>query len=470
MSSASDRSTLERVLATSRVFQAMAKAPTLGSYLAPPLAWNPPCSAFPARPILESVIRREAGRLYGEETARVVAQAMKARWCVESGAHLHLPRRQDRVTRPGLAQANPLILQGQILWLACHKALGAEAALSLNTGLTPLDGKITGTYLDLAERPLPTRLLSSKFARTPHVLAPLPESATIDRARRAVALHAGRGLVTDRESRLQNRYLDWFDPQIGHLTFGDRVGVGHSDLVREMVPEMPTYITLDLVRIASSFLADCLSTKETLIGRIFSNSSLVERFYDHHRGIATGWKDGETLFWEVLEGSGRRRLTDSRKFYPPSTLPDALRTERVFPRTLLGFWCLLVEGGLCAIGARRQCEYLTTLKNRAAVFLKQVLREEHRADAVMQLPLDRATFGPGWGGSQYGLVVGLDLLRDPLSAQECRQIVALSGRESLRVSAAALKGLIFDEPVAWGDSEVDQLCPVVRPGSTQHGV
>src|SRR5882724_8980571 len=99
---------------------------------------------FPYAELLKKHIVLEIQRLYGNQFAKIANKQLEEGWAIETGAHLHIPRKFDKVGNVQGPQINQLYFQGQVLWAYANESLGRKLSISLSSGKVPLDNINSG--------------------------------------------------------------------------------------------------------------------------------------------------------------------------------------------------------------------------------------------------------------------------------------------------------------------------------------
>jgi len=440
---------LKKILDGRPALQAIAEAHSLGEYLEPPLRWNPGQGAFPLRPFLEELILKEVERLYGTPTREVLQGEFSKNWAVETGAHIHLPRRYDRLEKKGAGQINPVVFQGQVVWAAVrHALLGSRINFSMNTGRVPLCNANSGAYLDYSFTAEPLRLVSNRYMNTPQMFIPALDEEELKKKDEQLKVLLEQRKITDAEYAYAKEVLDVFavhrDGRFNH-----QVAVGQTHIMNKVLPQGMRQVTIDLENIGTAFIVRLLRDPSSTLYRIFSDGKLRARFYGALKGIRTAWEEGDSMFYEVDRSGKELRLREYRGSCAPEVLADLLVSERILHKGLLGFYAFLIEGGLCPIGGMFQSQYCTELRDRMIPIL-EAIGEGARTACLAQMPTAVAAGPtPCWGlvrrDTGIELLIALDCMAASLTDADFDKIPALSGRDSLRLAAPSLAQLMLHE-------------------------
>ncbi|MBI2623519.1 MAG: hypothetical protein HYW65_02995 [Candidatus Liptonbacteria bacterium] len=451
---------LKKILDGRPALQAIAEARTLGEYLEPPLRWNPEKGAFPLRPLLEDLILKEAERLYGIPTREALREEFSKNWAVETGAHIYLPRRYDRLEKKGAGQINPVVFQGQVLWAALRRALlGSRINFSMNTGRIPLCNANSGAYLDFSFSTEPLRLVSNRYMNTPQLFIPALDDEKLKEKTEQLQALASQEKITDAEYAYAKEVLAVF---VEHRDgrFNHQVAVGQAHIMNKVLPQGMRQVTIDLENIGTAFIVRLLRDPSSTLYRIFSDEKLRARFYGALKGIRTAWEEGDSMFYEVDRSGKELKLREYRGDLMPEVLADLLESERILHKGLLGFYIFIIEGGLCPIGGMFQSQYCIELRDRMIPIL-EAIGEEARAAHLQEMPTAVAATSPCWGlvrrGAGVELLIAMDCMAVPLSEADFAKIPALSGRDSLRLAAPSLAQLMLHEEAGVTYEELREL-------------
>jgi len=439
---------LKKILDGRPALQVIAEAPRLDKYLEPPLRWNPEQGAFPLRPLLEELILKEVGRLYGDETREALRSELLKSWAVETGAHIHLPRRYDRMEKKGAGQINPVVFQGQVVWAAVRRALlGSRINFSMNTGRIPLCNANSGSYLDYSFTAEPMRLVSNRHMNTPQMFIPALDENEIKKKSEQLDALLVQKKINDAECAYAKEVLAVFaEHRDGR--FSHQLATGQAHIMNKVLPQGMRQVTIDLENIGTAFMVRLLRDESSTLYRIFNDEALRLRLHDALKGARTAWGEGESMFYEIDRSGKELKLHEYRGDCTPKVLAELLESERILHKGLLGFYTFIIEGGMCPIGGMFQSQYCTELRDRVTPLLK-TLGEERRAATLAQMPTAVAATTPCWGlvGRDTGmeLLIALDCMSRPLTDVDFEKIPALSGRESLYLAVPSLAQLMLHE-------------------------
>ncbi|MBI4835640.1 MAG: hypothetical protein HY817_00095 [Candidatus Abawacabacteria bacterium] len=450
---------LEAVFANKPVLRGLIHQETLGQYLDNALHWNVG-EEFAGKQAFLSRLGHEVARLYGDQTAAKVTAQMLTSFVLETGAHLHLPRRQDKVSKSTPYNVNAIIFQGQILWAAANAAKGHSVSISFSSSRVPVNNANSATYLDLPALEAPVRLVSDRYKESPQYAVPGINEEARARLRGQLAKIKGRLGNDHAEVQLLESFLVICDRHPDHLS--DQAALMHSTWMNQVLSESEiTPVTIDSESVAAQFLADMLADKSSVVGRIFADAALRQQFLVDMAGIPTGWEEGEIPFNQIDNSGKSARLQPYTGNLDPDLLAQKLRAREILPYGILKFFCLISDAGVCPIGGMMQSGYLTELRNRSEKFL-QMLGEARRADKLATMPTDVAIVSPCWGIAlaQKSLLNGVDALNAGVSKSDLQRIIQLSGRESLAIAAPTLYAFMCGEtpPLGYG-SDLAALTP-----------
>jgi len=445
------------------------------NHLMPGLSWNPDPNNFPKRKCLEEIIIMETERLYGFKLAQDVSGQLTESWCVETGAHLHIPRRFDRVTIQDSHDFTPIVSQGQIFVPILRKDFDHRLNISLNTGRVPPDNDNSGAFLDLPSLEKPLRLVPSRFDETPQTLIPAISASDLQKKRQQLETFLGQKRITIDEFKLGCELLKNFENHPD--SFSDQAATTHALVMDKTLTSLGVkQITLDSEKIGVFFLRHLLKDKSSIIHEIFSNQNMLLSFINLFADISTGWssallktglknsvfkdsvlftrvdrssKEPKTTNLGLIKENGQLFIGDKREFkllLEPKAIEEALSAGVIMPTGVLKFFSFLTEAGLCMIGGMNQAGYSTLIKEKACELLTQIGLVE-RAKALLVVPTQLIVISPSWG------IVGneeearpLDLMSvaiNPLTREELLQISKINGRTALTLSSLAL-GQLFN--------------------------
>lgn len=425
--------TLARILEGRPALRRIAEAPTLREHLDSGLAWNPPTGVFPHRDALADVIVGEITRLHGGCAGQRTRDALAASWVVETGAHLNLPRRFDRAAVKDGPQANPLVFQGQTLWVAATVSRGLPAAISLSSGRVPVNNANSGCYLDYAPQAEPIRLASNRYKETPQSLVPaLPESKWNEVRRRANGSAVAEAILAAMTKPA--------------VRFADQIVRGHAAFMSLVLPAEVRHVTVDSERVGAEFLRELFHDETSLLFRVFSDAERTNRFIAEFADLDTGWKESQTPFNRLEPDRDPPKFAEYDGALDPACAREGLASGDLFAKGPLKFFAFMVEGGLCPIGGMFQSGYCTRIRDLAARLLRD-MGHEARAQTLATMPTEIAVVTPVWGVSEANdtLANALDLVERPLTRADLKEIGGVSGRSALALATPTLAQLLLGE-------------------------
>lgn len=433
--------------------------------LIPAMDWNP--ANFPARNVLVNIICSETSRLYGHSVATDVRSSLCRSFAVETGAHLHLPRRRDVVTKHDRFDFTPVVSQGQVFFALAKKKSGHEINISLNTGRIPANNDNSGSHLDLPSLTDPIRLLPGRFEKTAETT--IPSTSFEDIKHKTLQLH---GLlqsrkITQPEFLLGREILQQFQRFQGG--FSDQIAVSHSLIFNKVFSNLGmTQVTLDSEKVGILFLSRLLNDSHSLIHHIFQTPELIIKFFTEFAGIDTGWSTdgnrGSVFFHHInrlekitkleslnlVREDGSLFLVSYNNHFKlpvdPTHLISGLNSGEIMPVGVLKFFSFMLEAGLCSVGGMNQAEYCNQIKQKTITFLRS-LGVNKRVEQISQIPTSFVTISPSWGLVEIndqisGPSTMMSLALDPLIKGEIAKIEKISGKTALTLSALAL-GQLF---------------------------
>lgn len=430
----------DEIIAANPLLCEIASAPSLADYLKPAFYWNPPIHFFPLRDTLEEIITREVAALYGIATSMRLGNSLQKNWVVETGAHVHLPRRFDRANKKDGIQINPLIFQGQVAWAAASLHHGRNICLSLSSSRVSPNNVNSGRYVDFSLYADSGILVSDKWKETPQMLIPRISHETLD----GVLKRMARADISEHEYSFLEEVLECIRTTLG--VFSDQIVAGHSLIMSKILPSSIKQLSLDGDRIGAYFMTALLENSESIWFRIFSDEELRRQFLSLLQDIPTGWKHGESPFHLVDNQRSKPKLDEYDGLLMPEVIVQKLRLMEIIPKGALKYAALILEGGICSVGGMFQSAYCTQIRDRLVLFLNSI-GEVERADVLEQMPTHLATITPCWGLRKND--AGLELLQaffcrqSPLSDDEMKIIAGLSGESALMLALPALAKLLL---------------------------
>lgn len=392
--------------------QLMSKKP-VKEYLESALTWKMQPDKFPYADLLRKYIVLEIQRLYGNSFAKIANIQLKEGWAVETGAHLHIPRKYDKVGVTQGYQINPVYFQGQVFWAYANHNLGRKLSISLSTGKVPLDNINSGAYLDLPAFKAPVTLASKKkHPDSPQTLIPATGKEEILKKIEQMEMLRKQRLLPQNQYELGMLVLNNFLKI--QSSFSDQVATTHALMMDKILPVKQ--ITIDSEKIDIEFLANIFKDKNSLTYKIFADSSLREKFINYFVGILKGWPAGANPFFSIIKKDEGFRLVNYHGELDPKTLAKGLKEKTIFPSVIMKFFVMMVEAGISPNGAWTQSVYCTQTKERAVKFLKELGFTE-RAEAVAAIPTQIAAisscFGMHEANGKYELADAISVLLSP---------------------------------------------------------
>jgi hypothetical protein len=421
-------------------------------YLRPALEWRMRQELFPYAELLRKHIVLEVQRLYGNTLSRVVHDQLESGWVIETGAHLHVPRKYDKVGMTQGQQINAAYFQGQVFWAFANHSLGRKVSISLSTGKVPLDNINSGAYLDLPSLKTSITLASKKkHPDSPQSLIPATNKEEILKKMEQIHMLKRQKLLTQKEYEFALLVLNNFL----HIqsSFADQVATTHAFLMDRILPVKQ--ITLDSEKIGIEFLAHVLEDSNSLLHKIFVDAQLREKFITSFAGILKGWPLGANPFYTIVQKEEGYRLVGYEGSLEPLALAKGLRTKTIFPSVIMKFFAMMVEAGISPNGAWTQAVYCTQTKEKAVAFLRELGLTE-RADVVAQIPTHisaaSACFGMHEFQGKYELMDAISVLLDPF-AYDIKSKLAISGRQAFLLATPFLYEYLLKEagPLSYAD-------------------
>lgn len=456
----------ESILKIRPMVRYLNKEESVFDYLNTALTWRMQSEVFPYAELLRKHIVLEVQRLYGTYLAGIANKQLEEGWAIETGAHLHVPRKYDKVGITQGPQINAAYFQGQVFWAYANQKLGRKLSISLSTGKVPLDNINSGAYLDLPALKAPITLASKKkHPDSPQTFIPatgkediLKKIEQIDMLRRQRILPQEQ---YDFAFLILNNFL--------HIqsSFSDQVATTHALLMDRILPVKQ--ITVDSEKIGIEFLANVLEDPNSLIHKIFADNALREKFISSFAGILKGWPLEANPFYRIIQKDEGYRLVNYDGDLDPLTIAKGLRTKTVFPSIIMKFFTFMVEAGISPNGAWTQAVYCTETRERAVVFLRELGYTE-RADAVAAIPTHiaaaNACFGIREFQGNYELLDSISVLLNPF-AYDLKSKLDISGNQALLLATPFLYEYLLKQPgpVSYNDLK-DQVQSAVFENNT----
>lgn len=413
-------------------------------YLRPALEWKMQDNIFPQANLLKQIIVAYIARLYDEATATIADDQLKHGWVIETGAHLHIPRRYNSALKKDEAQINPLLFQGQVMWALANQTLGNSISLSLNSGRVPLDNTNSGAYLDLPALKNPITLASKKkHPDSPQSLIPARSIEEINKKIEQIEMYRKQKVLPQEEYEIALQILNNF---LKHQSsFSDQVATSHALLMNKILPI--TQITLDSEQIGLEFIISLLENNESLLHSIFSDSKLRTKFITDLGNIRTGWSNDYSPFYHIANKEEGYRLENYTGPLDPEMLVKGLREKTIHPTGVLKFFALMAEAGICPSGGWTQAGYCTDIRNKGAKFLKDIGFIE-QGEALQKMPTYIAAVGPCWGlhkvNDRVELIDAITAILNP-SIINMSAIKDMSSRQAFLIAAPTLYEFILEE-------------------------
>jgi len=437
---------------------------TILEYLRPAVEWKQQKDIFPYTDLLSEVITSGIEGLYGKNLAKKAKKQLESSWVVETGAHLHIPRRYEKVLYTEGPQINSLLFQGQILWALANKALGNDLSISLNSGRVPLDNTNSGAYLDLPGLKTPMPLMSKKrYPEAPQSFIPAASKIDIKRKMELLAAYRQSRNLPEHQYLLGMEVLKNFLKV--QSNFSDQVCTTHALMLNKVSPIKQ--ITLDSEFVGRDFILPLLEDKKSLMYKIFNTPGLREKFIISFANIRTGWVLGVgTPFHSIIEVDGELRLANYNGNLDPATLIKGLKNRTLWPTGVLKFFVMMAEAGMLPTGGWTQSVYCSDIKAQAIKFLEELSLTE-RAKVLQQMPTYIAAVAPCWGIDEIGghlqLLDAMTPILDPASV-DLSQIINLTCDQTLLVAMPTLYEFILGEPPSLNyDDLEDNLQFALRP-------
>lgn len=428
-------------------------APIL-DYLHPAVTWKQQTS-FPYADTLSAILISHIERLYGTDAAEGVTKQLQNSWVIETGAHLHIPRRYNKVAPTQEAQINPLLFQGQMLWGYANHLLGNKFSISLNSGRVPLDNTNSGAYLDLPALKSPLTLASKrKHPDSPQSLIPARTKEEIKEKMDLLDMYKKQKLIPENQYKLGQQVLkNFFEVQ---TSFSDQVSTSHALLLNTLLPLKQ--ITLDSEAIAKEFIIKLLKDSTSLTHTLFANPDRRRLFLKELGNIQTGWTEKSSPFYQVHRSGEGFRLVQYDGELDPDTIVKGLEKNTLWPTGVMKFFVYTVEAGILSIGGWTQAGYCTEIKTQSEKLLRE-LGYDARADALQHMPTQIVTVGPCWGidttNGKTKLLDPITAILDPASF-DLSIIARMSGKETFILGAPTLYEFLFRQPSSVGYAELAQ--------------
>lgn len=425
-------------------------------YLRPAIDWKQQKDIFPSTALLSNIITSHIKRLYGESLADEAREQLEVSWVVETGAHLHIPRRYNRVAKIDEAQINSLLFQGQVLWSLAHQAFGHRLSIGLNSGRVPLDNTNSGAYLDLPALKVPFLLASKKrYPDTPQSLIPVIGVEEVERKIELLDMYKKQRILPEDQYLLGQEILTNFLKV--QSTFSDQVSTTHALMLNKVLPT--TQITLDSEFIGKDFMIALLKDSTSLTYKIFDDSSWRMKFLDYFSDIRTGWPKGGSPFYSISENDGSYKLTHYDGDLSPEIIIKGLKENALWLTGVMKFFIFMVEAGLLSSGGWTQTSYCTDVKNQA-IKLLQELGYSERAEVLSQMPTNIAAVGPCWGVDEvdgtYQLLDAITTILNP-SLIDSSKIITLTSNQTLLVATPTLYEFLLEEPARLSYKDLKEI-------------
>ena len=429
----------------------------VNDYLNSALQWSLQEDKFPYAELLRKHIGLDIQRLYGNYFAKIANLQLKEGWAVETGAHLHVPRKYDKVGVTQGQQINAAYFQGQVFWAYANHNLGRKLSISLSTGKVPLDNINSGAYLDLPALKAPVTLASKKkHPDSPQTMIPATGKEELLRKIEQIEMLKRQRLLPQNQYEFAMLVLNNFLKI--QSSFSDQVATTHSLLMDKILPIKQ--ITLDSEKIGIEFIANVLKDKNSLTHKIFADSYLREKFINSFVGILKGWPIGANPFFSILQKDEGFRLVNYHGSLDPLVLAKGLKEKKIFPSVIMKFFVMMVEAGISPNGAWTQAVYCTQTKERAATFLRDIGFNE-RAEAVELIPTHiaavSACFGIHESNEKYELIDSISAMLDPIK-YDLRNKLDISCRQALLLATPFLYEYLVRQPAPVSYAELkDEL-------------
>lgn len=421
-------------------------------YLRPALTWKKDATTFPNSTILKKIITTDIGRLYGDDTARIASEQLEHSWVIETGAHLHIPRRWNNAIKTDEAQINPLLFQGQVLWAYTNFILGNKLSISLNSGRVPLDNTNSGAYLDLPALKNPITLASKKYhPDSPQTLIPARNTQEITEKIELIEMYRKQKTLPENQYQIALEILNNFLKN--QSSFSDQVATSHALVMNKVLPV--SQITIDSEPIGLNFLIFLLEDKNSLIYSIFSDPSLRDKFISDLSNIRTGWSSHYSPFYSIVKKDEGYRLENYSGSLDPDTLLAGLKNKTIHPTGVMKFFALMAEAGICPSGGWTQSGYCTDIKDKGAKFLTEIGHYK-KSEILKKIPTYVAAVGPCWAlyenQNQIQLYDAITAILTPNSIN-MHKLSDITGNQALLIAAPTLYEFILEKkpPLSYND-------------------
>ncbi len=421
-------------------------------YLRPGLEWRQRKDIFPYASLLSKIITGRIKKLYGEEIAKQAEKQLEEGWVIETGAHLHIPRRYNRVSETTGAQINSLLFQGQVLWALANKSLQRNLVISLNSGRVPLDNTNSGVYLDLPALKVPMPLSSKKrYPESPQSLIPATDKQEIEKKMRLLSAYRDSKTLPEEQHELGQQILKIFWEV--QSSFSDQVSKTHAFMLDKILPIKQ--VTLDSELIGVDFIIALLEDKKSLTHTIFDNSDLRNKFLEKFANIRTGWTKEGSPFHAVTKKDKDFYLGSYTGDLSPKSLIKGLKERAIWPTGVLKFFVFMTEAGIFSAGGWTQANYCSDIRLQAEKLLNEQGLSE-RAEILSKMPTHIAAVTACWGVDEYkGNLQLLDAITSILNPDciDISKIADLKGEQGFLVAAPTLYEFILDEnpPLGYND-------------------
>lgn len=442
---------IDEIIAHRPLLAKLACMTSVRQYLEPAFTWNP--TSFPYRESLTVLLCEEARRLYGlnEQAVFLLEKQFASTWSVQTGEHVCIPRVRERPNPRKAANGmelpshNPMIYQGVVYWAATSKVYGYDFSLALATGRVPLNNPLAGTYLEISAEADLIRLAPEAWHQVPQILVPAISGVALDAIKKKIN-NVGH-LLSSQMDGLFQQVVSCFE--LNNASFTDQIASAQSLIMSKTMPIRQ--LTIESENIAVGYLIQLLSDCESLIARIFSDSSLRLEFLQSFSGINTGWSKNGSPFYKVVNTGKFPKLAEYAGSLEPKELLPLLRQGIILPKGVMKFFTFMIEGGLLPVGGISQNIYCSEIKRRAISFLN-LLGEKGRACELTNMPTEIATITPCWRTDKLtGKMMNvLDCLSAPLDSNDLFQILEISGAESIVNAAPVLYPFLTGKSVDLG--------------------
>jgi len=414
-------------------------------YLRPALTWKQQENIFPHAKTLEMIITAHIEKLYGEDAAALASKQLKDSWVVETGAHLHIPRRYNNLAQTEGAQINSLLFQGQVLWALANQRLGNHLAIGMNSGRVPLDNTNSGAYLDLPSLKTPMTLASKKkHPDSPQTFISARTKEDIEQKLELLAMYKKQRMIQEQEYELGLEILTNF--LVVQSSFSDQVATTHALMLNKLLPNRQ--ITLDSEPVGAEFIIKLLKDPTSLTYSIFTDPYRKALFYQYLKSIQTGWAEHGSPFYQIIQKGEGYRLVDYSGDLSPETIIKGLEERTLWPTGVMKFFAEMVEGGLLSVGGWTQTGYCTDIKMQSVKLLHKFGYKE-RAEALHKMPTHIAAVGPCWGidkiNGKFQLLDAITTLLDT-SIVNLSYITNLTATQTLLIAAPTLYEFLLREP------------------------